>query len=318
MDKINTADNVILIAGASGFLGHALTERFNMNGYKIIALSRSSYISTTPCVMWNPKEGFIDLEELAVLAPQGFAAVINLAGENLASKRWNNERMKALRDSRIIATRLLASCINDGAIQTKLFISASATGFYGDRGDEVLTEESPGGSGFLAELCRDWEDAAERDERMDLRVVKLRTGLVLDAHDGALARMLPAFKMGIGGALGSGIHFYPWITLEDFLRAVLFCFEGINSESSISSAVNIVSPNPVRNSEFTAVLARFLKRPALFTVPRIALVAALGQIANKALLTSQRAVPKKLLDAGFEFKYPTIDLAIAHALGYDK
>ena len=307
--------NTILIAGASGFLGRSLTNILIENGYEVVALSRRVNESSSSKVVWNPQENYIDIQKLLQLAPHGFDAVINLAGENLASKRWDADRMEKLKTSRINATKLIAHKISDGTIQTSVFLSASATGFYGDRGDEILTEESSGGTGFLAELCRAWENASELDNRTDIRVAKLRTGLVLDTHEGALARMLPIFKMGMGGKLGSGMHFYPWIVLEDFLRAILYVIEGYDSNKAIEGAVNIVSQNPVRNSEFTFAFAKALNRPSLLTVPRLALTLALGKIANEALLTSQRAIPKMLYDAGFEFKYATINTAMLHILG---
>lgn len=318
MDQVDTSQGTVLIAGASGFLGRALTDLLIANGYGVIALSRHAEGLDSTTVKWNPREGSIDFERIHRSAPSGFDAIINLAGENLASKRWNDERMKALRDSRIGSTRLLAKHINGGKMVTRLFISASATGYYGDRGDEVLTEESEAGTGFLAELCRDWERAAELNTRPDVSAVKLRTGIVLDAKEGALAHMLPVFKMGIGGKLGTGMHFYPWITLNDYLRAVLFCIERSKSENPVVGAVNVVAPNPVRNTEFTSSLAKTIKRPAMIPAPHFALNIALGKIANEALLTSQRAIPKKLLDSGFEFRHATIDIAMAHVLGTEK
>ncbi len=311
MDKISDSLGSILLAGASGFLGRSLTNQFIHKGFKVVSLSRSESSSlTSPTVSWNPSNKQIDIDGICEMSPNGFTAVINLAGENLGSKRWSNERMRDLRESRINSTRLLASNIDNGSIKTRLFLSASATGYYGDRGDEILTEDSKNGKGYLAELCRDWENSAELKTDGNVRLVFLRTGLVLDAREGALARMLPIFKMGIGGKLGSGNHFYPWITLTDFLRAVLFVLENSFDASPICGAVNLVSPNPVQNSKFTDALASALKRPAVMPVPRFVLNIALGQIANEALLTSQRAIPKKLLDSGFEFKDTDIDEAM--------
>jgi hypothetical protein len=229
----------------------------------------------------------------------GFDAVVHLAGESVVG-RWTAEKKKAIRDSRVLGTRHLVAALAQAEVKPRVLVCASAVGFYGDRGDELLREESPSGQGFLPEVCREWEDASRIAGDAGIRTVNIRIGLVLSAKGGALAKMLTPFKLGLGGRIGSGQQWWSWIHVDDIVGGI---HHAMRSES-LAGAVNLVAPNPVRNAEFTRVLASVLGRPAFFPVPEFALRMAFGKMAaGELLLSSQRTEPGKLLAEGYEFRF---------------
>jgi len=247
-------------------------------------------------IYWNPQKSEIDLDALA-----GVDAVIHLAGAGVGDKRWSKKYKSEILNSRLLGTTTIANAVIE--VKPKVFISASAIGWYGETGNRAVTEEDRPGDDFLAAVCREWEAAA--DLAQGVRTAKLRTGLVLDPTGGALGRMLPLFKFGLGGKLGSGKQWWSWITLHDELRAIQFVMEN----EKISGAINLTSPNPVTNQEFTSALARALRRPALLPAPAFALKAALGGFSVE-ILGSKKVLPAALLEAGFTFDYPHLGPAL--------
>jgi len=275
----------ILIVGASGFIGRHLTQYLRSVGHTVSPLLREKGV-------WEPAEGVLDVSALT-----GFDAIINLAGEPITNGRWSAEKKKKIISSRVDATRLLAREIQQLKVPPRLFLCASATGYYGSRGDEELTEESSAGTGFLAEVCQKWEAAAQMAARTGVRVIRLRTGAVIGQDGGVLAKMRPIFQWGLGGKIGDGQQWMSWIAMEDLVRLVQFLL----SHEEIKGAVNAVAPQPIRNKEFTRLLASALHRPAFCTVPAWALRCLLGEMADEVLLSSVRAYPAKALALGFEF-----------------
>jgi hypothetical protein len=238
----------------------------------------------------------------------GFDAVVHLAGESVVG-RWTADKKKAIRDSRVLGTRHLVAALAQAEVKPRVLVCASAVGFYGDRGDELLREESPSGQGFLPEVCREWEDASRIAGDAGIRTVNIRIGLVLSAKGGALAKMLTPFKLGLGGRIGSGQQWWSWIHVDDIVGGI---HHAMRSES-LAGAVNLVAPNPVRNAEFTRVLASVLGRPAFFPVPEFALRMAFGKMAaGELLLSSQRTEPGKLLAEGYEFRFRELRGALAN------
>jgi uncharacterized protein (TIGR01777 family) len=238
----------------------------------------------------------------------GFDAVVHLAGESVVG-RWTAEKKKAIRDSRVLGTRHLVAALAQAEVKPRVLVCASAVGFYGDRGDELLREESPSGQGFLPEVCREWEDASRIAGDAGIRTVNIRIGLVLSAKGGALAKLLTPFKLGLGGRIGSGQQWWSWIHVDDIVGGI---HHAMRSES-LAGAVNLVAPNPVRNAEFTRVLASVLGRPAFFPVPEFALRMAFGKMAaGELLLSSQRTEPGKLLAEGYEFRFRELRGALAN------
>jgi len=290
----------ILISGSTGFLGSALTKSLQAQRHHVHRLIRPPRIAHKNDILWGPIEGYIEKSKIS-----GFDAVIHLSGENIAA-RWTNAKKKRIYDSRVNTTKLLAGTLAKLSNPPKVFICASAVGYYGDRDDEILTEQSTSGKGFLAELCRDWEDAATPARNAGIRTVHLRFGMILHPTGGALKKMLPLFKLGLAGALGDGSQYWSWITLEDTIGAIEYILQNF----SILGPVNIVSPNPVTNREFTKTLAHILKRPACLPVPKFLLKLTLGQFAQQTLLASTRATPPKLLQADFVYKYPGLQQAL--------
>ena len=236
--------------------------------------------------------------------------MVHLAGENITAKRWSAKQKTRLLDSRVKGTRLLSETLAQSSSPPKVLASASAYGYYGDRGGEVLTEESGPGSDFLAELTQEWEAASEPAAKAGIRVINLRSGLVFGPNGGALAKMLPAFKMGVGGKLGNGKQYVSWISLEDWVRAVLFA---LNTDT-LKGPINVATPNPVTNVEFTKTVGRVLSRPTFFTVPAFALRIVFGEVAD-TLLASGRVEPTKLLASEFEFHHPDLESALRASLG---
>ena len=299
----------ILITGATGFIGKALVKALLQHGHTLIVVSRSARQSEfeeggrVRHIIWNPEDEKTILKEV-----DGVDAVINLAGEPIA-QRWTSKRKDKLLKSRVRAIRIIHQSIKAATVKPTVLINASAIGYYGPRGNEALAEETTSGSGFLAEVCKIWEAHAIRVEDFNVRVVRLRIGIVLDQEGGALKMMLPPFKMGLGGWLGSGNQWFSWIHREDLIRLVLFCLD----HEQIKGAVNAVSPLPVTNKAFSLVLAQVLNRPCLFPVPAFALKLMMGDM-SEMLLTGQRVIPKKTQEFGFSYQYPDIRRALEEIL----
>ncbi len=296
----------VLVTGSSGLIGRALLSRLQAEGDEPLRLVRGDRALAPGEIRWNPEAETIDEEGL-----EGLDAVVHLAGERLDSGRWTRRRKERIRRSRVTGTQLLAGALARRRARPRVLVSASGAGYYGDRGAEPLDESSARGSGFLAELCDAWEKASEPAARAGIRVVHLRSGIVLSSAGGALRRMLPAFRLGLGGPFGDGRQYLPWIALDDLLRVILFSIR----TDSFRGPVNTASPEPSTNAEFAAALGRVLRRPAVFPVPAFLLRLALGELAEEALLAGQRILPSKLLAAGFTFGHPEIEGALRHALG---
>ena len=255
---------------------------------------------------WDPAKGEVDAAGL-----EGLDAVVHLAGENIASGRWNAVRKAAIRDSRVNGTRLLCDALAGLARPPKTLVCASAIGYYGDRGEELLTEESSPGTGFLPEVCREWEAASEPAARKGIRVVTLRIGVVLSPKGGALSRMLPLFRAGLGGVIGNGRQYVSWIALDDLVGIVLHALQS----GELRGPVNAVAPVPVTNRELTEALGKVLSRPTLLPVPAFALRLAVGEMADALLLASARVVPRRLEETGYRFRFPELGGALRHLLG---
>lgn len=284
----------VAVTGSSGLIGSALVARLKSDGYQVQKIVRRAPRNQEE-VRWDPIKGEIDLDAL-----DGVDAVFHLAGAGVGDKRWSAAYRSEILNSRLLGTTTIANACQQ--LQTDVFISASAIGYYGETGNRAVTETDKGGSDFLSVVCREWEAVA--DLASSVRTIKLRTGLVLDPTGGALGRMIPLFKFGLGGKLGSGKQWWSWITLHDQIRAMMFLMN-----SKIEGAVNLTSPNPVTNQEFTASLARILKRPALFPAPAFALKAVLGGFSSE-VLGSKKVIPQVLTDAKFEFEFPFVSDAL--------
>ena len=296
----------IILSGASGMLGEALRRTLSEKGIPTLQLLRRAAASEGQ-LQWNP-DANPPIKDPAPL--EGAAAAIHLSGSSLAAHRWTQAYKHELTTSRVDSTNRLAKVLAALRQPPKTFLVASAIGFYGDRGDELLDETSAPGTGFLADVCRQWESAAAPAVQAGIRVVHLRFGVVLGHGKGALQQMLPPFRLGLGAKLGSGRQWMSWVGLADVVAAILFTLE--NSE--LSGPLNVTAPNPVTNAEFTRALASQLHRPAFLSVPAFALRAMFGEMADEALLASARAKPAKLQAAGFQFGLPTIDVALRDAL----
>jgi len=284
----------IAVTGASGLIGSALVAQLKSDGHEVQKIVRRP-VRTSDEVSWNPIKGEIDLQALA-----GVDAIFHLAGAGVGDKRWTAAYRSEILNSRLLGTTTIATACEQ--LQPDVFISASAIGYYGETGDRSVSEVDRGGTDFLSIVCREWEAVA--DLAPSIRTIKLRTGLVLDPTGGALGRMIPLFKFGLGGKLGSGKQWWSWITLHDQIRAMIFLMN-----SKIEGAVNLTSPNPVTNQEFTAALAMALKRPAIFPAPAFALRAVLGGFSTE-VLGSKKVIPKVLVDNKFEFDYPHVSSAL--------
>ncbi len=292
-----------LVTGATGLIGGALCRVLAGEGHQLVALSRNPAGATKQVAVaafaWQPEQS-----EPPVEAFDGVEAVIHLAGEKVAA-RWTTERKRRIRDSRVLGTRNLVAGMQRAATPPRILLSSSAVGYYGDCGNEVLTETSPHGTGFLSEVCEQWEAAANEAQTLGARVVTLRTGVVLSREGGALKTMLPVFQLGIGGKLGNGRHWFPWIHLNDIVG--LFRHALLNE--ALSGPINGTAPNPVTNEEFTKELAAVLHRPAIFPVPKLALELLLGEMASAAF-ASQRVLPERALKAGYHFQFPELRPAL--------
>jgi len=297
--KRGVAAKRVLVSGATGFLGNALRAFLAAQGHEVSALTRSPRSERD--VAWDPEKGSIDASRL-----DGFDAVLHLAGESLVGGRWTAERKRRLWDSRVEGTRLLVEALGKVSAPPSAFVCASGVGYYGDAGDRVVDEAAAKGEGFLADLCGAWEREARAGEGWGARVAALRTGVVLDPRGGALKQMLPPFRCGLGGPLGRGRQWMPWIALEDWIHAAAF----VALLADEGGPCNLVSPEPVRNAAFARALGGALRRPALLPVPRLALEALFGQMAEEALLASCRAVPARLQGAGCRFRMPRLAEAL--------
>jgi uncharacterized protein len=293
----------VLISGASGLIGAALVASFEQQGAEVVRLVRGAPRGSGQ-VNWDPA---------ALLSPaavSGFDAVIHLAGESVMG-RWTAAKMKAIRESRVRGTATVATALARAEQKPRAFVCASAIGFYGNRGDEILSEESSSGSGFLPEVCREWEASSLAAANAGIRTVNVRIGLVLSARGGALAKMLPAFKLGLGGRIASGREWWSWIHIDDIVGAVHYV---IHTET-LSGGVNLVSPNPVRNAEFTTILASVLGRPALFPVPAFVLKAAFGATsAQEMFLSSARVTPARLSASGYACRCADVRAALENLI----
>jgi hypothetical protein len=297
----------ILISGASGLVGKALARGLQDDGHTVARLVRPGGGKRSPGdILWDPMAATVDAP-----AMEGADAVVHLSGANIAGGRWTAARKAVLRSSRIGSTRVLVDTLSGLRQKPRVFVCASATGYYGNRGDEVLTESSEGGTDFVALLARDWEAEARRAELAGMRTVLLRFGVVLSSQGGALPRMLAPFKYGAGARLGSGNQWMSWITLEDTVEIVRLTI----ASGQFSGPVNVVAPNPVRNSEFTRILATALHRPAVLSAPAFVLRAALGEMAG-LLLASQRVIPERLTAMGYKFRFADLDAALQNIRGH--
>jgi uncharacterized protein (TIGR01777 family) len=289
---------VIAISGSTGLIGSALVRALGARGHEVRRIVRGVPRSPTD-IAWDAARGTFDTARFA-----GVDAVIHLAGENL-TQRWTSNARRRIRESRVAGTEALARALVGLEKKPRVLLSGSAIGIYGDRGDEVLDERSAPGSDFLAEVCVAWEAATAPAAAAGIRVASLRTGLVMSREGGVLAKMLLPFKLGVGGRMGSGRQWMSWISVEDYPRVVSHLLS-----NDVTGPVNIVAPNPVTNAEFSRTLARVLGRPSFLSVPKIALELAMGEMAEDTILASQRVLPRRLLETGFEFQQSTLESAV--------
>lgn len=299
----------VIVTGSTGLVGRALVRSLLAEGHEVTRLVRGGAqgfrAPGTAAVHWDPERGEIDAQAL-----EGHDAAVHLAGENIGEGRWNDEKKRRIIESRVKGTTLLASTFAGLSAKPRVLVSASATGFYGDRGAEVLREESASGSNFVSEVCREWEKATLQASQAGIRVVHLRIGVVLDGEGGALPKMLTPFKLGLGGKVGSGSQYMSWITLEDLIGVIRRAIE----DESLRGPVNAVAPGALTNAEFTKALGHALGRPTIFAVPAFAARLAFGETADELLLASARVEPARLKEAGFEFKHPEIEEALRSVL----
>ena len=298
-------DRGVVVTGATGLVGSAIRAGLAEAGYTPWALSRRSPAPGSGDRQWDPAQGRLDPAALA-----GASVVIHLAGENIAAGRWTATRRQAIRDSRVRSTRLLATRIAALPKPPALLISASAIGYYGSTGEAAVTEADAAGTGFLAEVCEAWEAELKPAVEAGVRVVPIRLGMVLSGRGGALAAMLPLFRWGLGGRVGSGRQWMSWISLTDVARAVLHVLQ----RDDLAGPINVVSPRPVRNRDFVRTLARVLRRPAVLPAPALALRLALGAMADELLLASQRVLPARLQGSDFAFTHADLEAALRHEL----
>ncbi len=295
----------ILVTGATGLVGSALIPFLTTGGHRVLRLVRRS-TGRDDEVTWNPDTNSIDATKL-----EGLDAVVHLAGENIATGRWTASKKARIRDSRVNGTRLLSETLAKLKRPPKSLVGASAIGFYGDRGDEMMTELSSHGPSFLCDVCRDWEQATEPARLAGVRVVNLRIGVVLTPRGGALAKMLLPFKLCAGGVVGSGRQFMSWIAIDDVIGVIHHAM----TTESLSGPVNAVSPNPVTNRDFTKTLGRALSRPTIFPMPAFVAKLAFGEMGDELLLASTRVMPERLQASGYEFRFPELTAALNHLLG---
>ena len=294
----------VLVTGATGLVGSALIPFLTTEGHRVTRLVRSQ--AGEGMVRWDPEAGILNGADV-----EGLDAVVHLAGENIAGGRWTAAQKARIRDSRVRGTELLCETLARLDQPPKVLVCASAIGYYGDRGEEALTEADAPGEGFLPEVCRAWEGATEPAARKGIRVVNLRFGVVLSARGGALAKMLLPFRMGVGGVLGSGRQYMSWIALDDAAGVIHHALV----TDALRGPANAVSPQPVTNREYTKTLGRVLRRPTLFPMPAFAIRLAFGEMGDALLLSSQRVAPRRLEETGYVFRFPDLEGALRHVLG---
>ena len=295
----------MIVTGSTGLVGSAATRRLAAAGHRVRRVVRSRPAPGSDDIFWDPVAGALDPASLG-----GVEAAVHLAGESISGGRWTAEKKARIRDSRTRGTRLLSETLARLPKRPRVLVCASAVGYYGDRGSEVVTERSVPGRGFLAEVCRDWEAASAPASAAGIRVVTLRCGVVLSPSGGMLGKLLLPFRLGLGGRVGSGGQYMSWIELDDLVSAI----EHALAAEKLSGAVNAVAPHPVTNLEFTRTLGRVLARPTIFPLPAFAARRALGEMADELLLASARVEPQRLLESGFVFQHPTLESALRHAL----
>ncbi len=295
----------ILVSGSHGLVGKALIKSLTDDGHEVIRLVRHEHHLGALDIEWHPNQGTIDAQHL-----EGLDGVVHLAGESIAGGRWTEERKRAIRESRTKGTSLLSESLAGLTRPPSVFLSASAIGYYGNRGDEKLNEESAPGDDFLADVCVEWEAATKSAVEKGIRTVHTRFGVILDENGGALSKMLTPFRMGIGGKVGDGTQWTSWVALDDVIAALKFLL----TNNSIRGPANIVSPNPATNAEFTRVLGRVLSRPTIFPMPAFGARLVFGEMADALLLSSQRVDPCVLEDNEFLFNWPTLEAALKHIL----
>jgi uncharacterized protein (TIGR01777 family) len=300
----------VIVTGSTGLVGRALVKSLLSDGHEVTRLVRGGAqefrAPGTAAVRWDPERGEIDAAGL-----EGHDAAVHLAGEPIGEGRWDDEKKRRILESRVKGTRLIAEALAGLSAKPRALVSASAVGFYGDRGDEVMREESASGADFLSEVCREWEKATLAASQAGIRVVHVRIGVVLDAEGGALPRMLTPFKLGLGGRVGSGRQYMSWITLEDLVGVIRRAVE----DESLRGPVNAVAPRPVTNEEFTKALGRVLGRPTIFAMPAFAARLAFGEMADALLLSGARVEPARLQEAGHQFRHAEIEGALRSVLG---
>lgn len=288
----------IALSGSTGLVGARLASFLTTAGHSVIPIKRVHQDTSSPSmVAWNPSSGYLDLSAL-----EGLDAVIHLAGDNVGNGRWTQAKKERIRSSRVTGTRQLVSALTQLAQPPQHFLCASAVGFYGNTDAEECHESRIAGDGFLASVCEDWEGEANRVAEMGIRLVSLRFGVVLDPAGGALKKMLLPFRLGLGGRLGNGQQYFSWVAAPEVPPIIAFVLE----QPSLSGPVNIVAPTPVTNAEFTAILAKHVRRPALIPVPTIAIRLVFGEMGREMLLSGCRALPSKLLSTHYPFKFPTV------------
>ncbi len=295
----------VLITGASGLIGSALCEALAQRGDEVTRLVRKEWSADSGEILWDPAAEYIERGKL-----EGFDAAVHLSGENVGSGRWTEHKKGEILRSRTLTTRLLCKTFGELERPPKVWICASAIGYYGNCGDRKIDEDEPCGETFLAEVCRQWEEATHPARDKGIRVVNTRFGLVMGGKNSPFGKMLLPFKLGVGGPVGPGTQYMGWITLDDAIRVLLFALD----TDSLAGPINAVTPNPVRNGGFVTTLGRALKRPAVLPFPAFAVRLLFGEMADNLLLVSQRAVPRKLEESGFTFDHPELDEAIRHVL----
>lgn len=294
----------VLVSGAGGLIGSKLVPELKGQGHEVSALTRSPESETD--IGWSPMDGEIDATRL-----EGFEGVVHLAGESIAEGRWNPEKKRRIMDSRARGTRLLAETLASLQEKPQVMVSASAVGYYGSRGNELLREDSGPGDDFLARVCVAWEEAADPAREAGIRVAHPRIGVVLSPEGGALGTTLPIFKLGGGGKIGSGGQYWSWVAIDDVVGAIVHALEN----DAVEGPFNVGSPNPLTNGEYTKTLGHVLGRPTLVPLPAPAARVALGEVADALLLASQRMEPAELKESGYEFRYPELEGALRHLLG---
>lgn len=304
--RVSVAGMPVAVTGATGLVGDALCARLAGSGNDILRLVRRRDVDTPRELFWDPQTGFITPERM-----NGMHAVVHLAGESIAAGRWTDDKKRRILRSRVDGTHTLCTALARLESPPQVLVCASAIGYYGDRGDEVLDETSDPGTGFLADVCREWEAAAAPAAETGIRVVHLRFGMVLSRGGGALQKMLTPFKLGAGGRIGSGRQYWSWIHLDDVVGAIVHAI----ATADLNGPVNAVGPQPVTNAEFTRTLGRVLHRPTIMPMPAFAARLALGEMADELLLSSARVLPRKLEQSGYTFAFSDLAAALQHELG---